>query len=96
LSVTVWNSSFWRHWRDEIKHKPVAEQLTVGGQAFAGEAGQVFLVDLTTQPVQVTQVRAEVKDLITSREPGRDELKGAAEKLRSQHKNVQSLWPDLP
>jgi hypothetical protein len=42
--------------RYEIKHKPVGEQLTLGEKTYALDSGQVFLVDLAAQPVQVIQV----------------------------------------
>jgi hypothetical protein len=80
--------------RYEIKLDPVGEQFFLGDKQYALDAGGVFLVDLTAQPVQVTQVKTDVKDLVSAADPGRDSLKSAVDKLRAQHETVRMIWQE--
>jgi hypothetical protein len=78
----------------EIAHKPVADKLVLGEQTYSLEAEPIFLVDLAAEPMQVTRVKGEVKNLVAEGKTGREELKRAVEKLRTEHKSVHAFWPE--
>jgi hypothetical protein len=95
---STWTHSFYNSSRKEhvagylLKHKPFAEEVTFDKQTYSLDAGRVILVDLVAEPVQVTQVKAEIKDIIPESSPSRQDLKDALEKLRAQHDNVRTFW----
>jgi hypothetical protein len=77
--------------RYEIAHKPVTEQITFQEKAHSFDEGRVFLVDLTTEPVKITQVNEDLQNLLPGKQLGREDLKGAVEKLREKHESVQDF-----
>ncbi len=77
--------------RYEIPHKPLAEQLTLGERAYSLEEGRVFLIDLTAQPVHVTQVKEALPALLPNQPLTREDLKGVVDKLREKHESVRTF-----
>lgn len=78
--------------RYEIKHKPIAEQFTLGDQPSSLDSGRIFLLDLTTQPVQVNQLKAELGELLPGGDPGKEDLQAVVAKLRAKHEKVQEVF----
>jgi hypothetical protein len=75
----------------KVAGDPLAERFEAGGRAFKPEDGRVFLVDLTADPPELTQVNADLAGLFPhpDRDLGTDVLKAAVAKLSEREEAVR-------
>ncbi len=75
-----------------------SETITAGGKAYSPDAGRVFLVDLTADPVTVTQVKADLGELFRGAgdEITGDEIRDVVKRLAGLEKPVGDFLEALP
>lgn len=94
---TLWSQRFRAAGDQEVEvryvmtYSPAAETLTLGGKAYALDAGRLFLLDLRTQPAKITQLASDLGAVIQGEKPGQAELAAAVAALEKQHAVMREL-----
>ena len=79
-----------------VNREPFTESVTIGSIEYGMDSGRVFLVDFTTQPNQVKQVKTDVQAFarqadFESREEQRLRLKSILEALATQNLTIRQF-----
>jgi hypothetical protein len=76
-----------------VRGKPPVEEMSAGGHSYKPEDGRVFLLDLSTEPPSVSQVKVEMGGLLPrpDQDATLDELKAAVEKLADRDQGIRDF-----
>ncbi len=78
--------------RYQITHDPAAEELKLCEQKVDLESAQVYLIDLTTNPVKPTAVKQSLEPLLPSHDPTAAKFNAAIDQLKDKHEIIRQLF----
>jgi hypothetical protein len=70
----------------------VIEQVRLGETSYPLEDGRLFLVDLGTLPVSVTQLKVDIANLLPKEDAKKDDLAKAVQQLQDGNETVRQFW----
>jgi hypothetical protein len=76
----------------ELNAAPPPEFFSLGGKAHDLAAGRVFLIDLRTEPVSVTQLREDVAAWLPNQDARSEELENSVKELEARNETVRQFW----
>jgi hypothetical protein len=78
--------------RYELRDQPAVELWGIDGKTYAVAAGRVVIADLTKDPAEVTQIKADLSGLFATTEPNQEQMKAGLDKLPERDERLRNFF----